>query len=123
MVHCLQATPDQAHNLRTGDLLAVQGCKAPARLVAIVPQVSAGNQAVQMRADFTAAEDCLRANQFVQVTVAGRTDTQAAGNLSLPAQAVVRHEGKAYVFVQTPQGFVPTAVVLGTEGAGQTLVR
>ena len=119
----LQATPDQAHNLRTGDLLAVQGCKAPARLAAIVPQVSAGNQAVQMRADFTAAEDCLRANQFVQVTVAGRTDTQAAGNLSLPAQAVVRHEGKAYVFVQTPQGFVPTAVVLGTEGAGQTLVR
>ena len=119
----LQATPDQAHNLRTGDLLAVQGCKAPARLVAIVPQVSAGNQAVQMRADFTAAVDCLRANQFVQVTVAGRTDTQAAGNLSLPAQAVVRHEGKAYVFVQTPQGFVPTAVVLGTEGAGQTLVR
>jgi RND family efflux transporter MFP subunit len=119
----LQATPEQAQSLHTGDLLAVQGCKTPARLVAIVPQVSAGNQAVQLRADFTSAEDCLRVNQFVQATVAGRTDTKAAGSLSVPAQAVVRHGGQAYVFVQTPQGFVPTAVVLGTEGAGQTLVR
>ena len=58
----LQATPEQAHSLRTGDLLAVQGCKTPARLTAIVPQVSAGNQAVQLRADFTSAEDCLRVN-------------------------------------------------------------
>lgn len=119
----LQATPVQAQSLHIGDLLAVQGCKTPARLVAIVPQVSAGNQAVQLRADFTSAEDCLRVNQFVQATVAGRTDTKAAGSLSVPAQAVVRHGGQAYVFVQTPQGFVPTAVVLDTEGAGQTLLR
>lgn len=119
----LQATPEQAQSLHIGDLLAVQGCKTPARLVAIVPQVSAGNQAVQLRADFTSAEDCLRVNQFVQATVAGRTDTKAAGSLSVPAQAVVRHGGQAYVFVQTPQGFVPTAVVLGTEGADQTLLR
>lgn len=119
----LQATPVQAQSLHIGDLLAVQGCKTPARLVAIVPQVSAGNQAVQLRADFTSAEDCLRVNQFVQATVAGRTDTKAAGSLSVPAQAVVRHGGQAYVFVQTPQGFVPTAVVLGTEGADQTLLR
>ena len=118
----LQATPEQAHSLRTGDLLAVQGCKTPARLTAIVPQVSAGNQAVQLRADFTSAEDCLRVNQFVQITVAGRPG-QGAGSLSVPAQAVVRHQGLAYVFVQTPKGFVPTAVVLGAEGTGQTLVR
>ncbi|EER58741.1 efflux transporter, RND family, MFP subunit [Acidovorax delafieldii 2AN] len=121
----LQATPSQAQSLRVGDLLTVQGCKAPARLAAIVPQVSPGNQAVQMRADFTAAEDCLRAQQFVQVTVAARTATAApaANQVTVPAQAVVRHDGHAYVFVKTPQGFVPTAVVLGDDAAGQALVR
>jgi RND family efflux transporter MFP subunit len=119
----LQATPEQTQSLRTGDLLAVQGCKTPARLSAIVPQVSAGNQAVQLRADFTSNEDCLRVNQFVQVTVAERTDAQVARSVSVPAAAVVRHEGQAYMFVQTAKGFVPTAVVLGTEGTGQTLVR
>lgn len=121
----LQATPTQAQSLRVGDLLAVQGCKAPARLTAIVPQVSPGNQAVQMRADFTAAEDCLRAQQFVQVTVAARTAAAppAADQVTVPAQAVVRHDGHAYVFLKTPQGFVPTAVVLGDDAAGQALVR
>lgn len=119
----LQATPEQAQTLRTGDRLAIAGCDTAATLVAIVPQVSAGNQAVQLRADFTSAQDCLRVNQFVQVTVAGRTDAKAQSSLSIAAQAVVRHEGQAYVFVQTPKGFAPTVVVLGTEGAGQTLVR
>lgn len=119
----LQATPEQTQTLRTGDLLAVQGCKTPATLVAIVPQVSAGNQAVQLRADFMSAEDCLRVNQFVQVTVIGRKDAKAISDLSIPAQAVVRHEGQAYVFLQSPKGFAPTVVVLGTGGAGQTLVR
>ncbi len=119
----LQATPEQTHSLRTGDLLAVQGCKTSARLSAIVPQVSAGNQAVQLRADFISNEDCLRVNQFVQVAVTGRTDTKVIGSLSVPAEAVVRHKGQAYVFVQTPKGFVPTAVVLGPEGTDQTLVR
>ena len=62
----LQATPGQARSLRVGDALALEGCRAPARLAAIVPQVLGANQAVQVRADFTAAEDCLRLQQFVQ---------------------------------------------------------
>ena len=121
----LQATPEQTQSLRVGDLLVLQGCKAPARLAAIVPQVSAGNQAVQLRADFTATEDCLRVNQFVQATVAARTGGNAAGasGIGVPAQAVVRHAGQAYVFVRTTKGFVPIPVELTGEGGGQVLVR
>lgn len=124
----LQATTEQAQNLREGDTLAVQGCKAPARLSAIVPQLSEGNQTVKVRADFTAAEDCLRVNQFVQATVTGRA---AAGKgarngdapgLSVPAQAVVRHKGQPHVFVRTAQGFVPTPVELGGESGTNVLV-
>lgn len=126
----LQATPAQAQSLQEGDLLRVPGCKAPARLAAIVPQVDAGNQMVQLRADFNAQEDCLRANQFVQATVvAGATPSGAAhavstgAMLALPAEAVVRNQGRAYVFVKTPKGFVPTPIELARESGAQVLVR
>ena len=127
----LQATPAQAQSLRVGDLLRVPGCKAPARLAAIVPQVDAGNQMVQLRADFNAKEDCLRANQFVQATVlAGATPSGAASAVStgatmltLPAEAVVRNQGRAYVFVKTPKGFVPTPIEVASESGAQVRVR
>lgn len=126
----LQATPAQAQSLRVGDLLRVPGCKAPARLAAIVPQVDAGNQMVQLRADFDAKEDCLRANQFVQVTVlAGATPSGAAhavstgAMLTLPAEAVVRNQGRAYVFVKTPKGFVPTPIEVASESGAKVRVR
>ena len=87
--------------------------------------MSSGNQAVQLRADFNANEDCLRINQFVQATVAARaTSARApATGLGIPSQAVVRDAGQAYVFVRTPQGFVPTPVELGSHSGTQVLVR
>lgn len=120
----LQATPEQAGRLRVGDALRIAGCTHPARLTAITPQVNSANQSVQLRADFTAAEDCLRLQQFVEATVqAAPPQAGAATALSVPAQAVVRQDGKAYVFVRTPQGFVPTAVELGPQGNGAWPVR
>ena len=126
----LQATPAQAQSLHVGDLLRVPGCKAPARLAAIVPQVDAGNQMVQLRADFDAKEDCLRANQFVQATVlpgatpSGASHAVSTGALlALPAEAVVRDQGRAYVFVKTPKGFVPTPIEVASESGAQVLVR
>jgi hypothetical protein len=65
----LQATPEQAGRLRVGDTPGIAGCTNPARLTAITPQVNSANQSVQLRADFTAAEDCLRLQQFVEATV------------------------------------------------------
>ncbi len=120
----LQATPDQARRLRVGDTLVLPGCQAPARLAAIVPQVSGANQAVQVRADFSAAEDCLRVQQYVQATVQPRAAASAqAGGLGVPPQAVVRQAAQTYVFVRGPQGFVPTPVELGEATNGLLPVR
>ena len=119
----LQAQPEQAGRLRVGDTLAIAGCKAPARLSAITPQMNSANQSVQVRADFTAAEDCLRLQQFIEATVQAAPPKAGAGALSLPAQAVVRQQGQAYVFVRSSQGFVPTAVELGPQGNGAWPVR
>ena len=119
----LQATPEQAGRLRVGDTLSIAGCTNPARLTAITPQVNSANQSVQLRADFTAAEDCLRLQQFVEATVQGAPAKGDASTLSVPAQAVVRQAGKAYVFVRSNQGFLPTAVELGPQANGAWQVR
>jgi len=122
----LQATPEQAAQLREGDTLAVEGCPMPARLSAIVPQLLAGNQSVQLMAEIAGPGDCLRANQFVKATLQARASargarTPAASGVALPPEAVLYHDGKPFVFVRTPQGFVPTAVELAPQaGAGAT---
>ena len=124
LVIALQATPEQAQRLRVGDPLTLPGCKARARLTAISPQVSASNQSVQVRADFTAAEDCLRVQQFVQAVVGARAgDAATPAGLALPVQSVVRQDGRAYVFVRTPQGFLASPVELGPENGPQVQVR
>lgn len=105
----LQATRDQIQQLRVGDTLTVQGCKTPARLAAIVPHINAANQTIQLRADMLGREDCLRIHQYVQATVSERV--AAILGITVPSEAVVRRDGQAYVFVQTPQGFRPTRIV------------
>lgn len=118
----LQATAAQAASLRIGDRLAIEGCQAPALLVAMSPQVSASNQSVLLRADFNHPEACLRVNQFVQARVGGGSAPRPA-MVNVPASAVVRQAGVAYVFVRKPQGFVPTPVVLEPGGGSSLPVR
>ncbi|MCE1250677.1 MAG: efflux RND transporter periplasmic adaptor subunit [Comamonadaceae bacterium] len=109
----LQAQPAQVARLALGARLRVAGCQAPAELTAIVPQVNPGNQTVQVRARWQAAEDCLRVGQFVEATLTDQPTAADTSALQVPAQAVVYQQGKAYVFVRSAQGFVPTAVRLG----------
>ncbi len=117
----LEATREQVQDLRVGDTLSVKGCQTKARLAAIVPQVNTANQTIQLRADMLEREDCLRVHQFVQATVTERS--APATGLALPADAVVRRDGKAYVFVQTAQGFVPTRIEASEARGSQVQVR
>jgi RND family efflux transporter MFP subunit len=116
----LQATAAQARMLHIGDRLGVEGCQTPARLSAISPQVTVGNQAVLLRAELSSKETCVRVNQFVQVRVTGG-EMQQASTMRVPAVAVVRQAGKTHVFVRTSKGFVPMPVVLEAGGAGDSL--
>jgi RND family efflux transporter MFP subunit len=116
----LQASSEQARQLRVGDALAVEGCKLPARVLAISSQVSAATQSVQLRAELTGREDCLRINQFVQVRWQGAARSGNAATFSLPSAAVVQHGGQTYVFVRQPQGFRAVAVKTGMGGDHET---
>lgn len=114
----LQAASQQAQLLRVGDTLSVDGCKTPARITALSPQLSSATQGVQLRAELTRSEDCLRINQFVQLRWQGRGGSASA--FAVPAAAVVQQGGRHYVFVRAAQGFVATAVTLGP-GSGSEL--
>jgi hypothetical protein len=117
----LQASSQQARQLRVGDALAVEGCKVPARVSAISTQVSAATQSIQLRAELTGREDCLRINQFVQVRWLGASGRSGdAPAFSVPSAAVVQHGGQTYVFVRQPQGFRAVAVRTGSGGDLET---
>ena len=113
----LQASREQAQGLRAGDALQVDGCKTPARITALSPQLSSATQGVQLRAELTGREDCLRINQFVQLRA--QAPAGGAAVFSLPAAAVVQQGGRHYVFVRTAQGFKAAPVSLGTGGGSE----
>jgi len=118
----LQASAQQAQLLRVGDTLTVDGCQAPARLTALSPQLSSATQGVQLRAELTRREDCLRINQFVQLRWQGGAGRGAANTFSVPAAAVVQQGGRQYVFVRQAQGFLATPVTTGAGSGGELLV-
>lgn len=118
----LQASREQAQALRVGDALGVDGCKTPARITALSPQLSSATQGVQLRAELTGREDCLRINQFVQLRWQGSATATGTGAVSVPAAAVVQQGGRHYVFVRQPQGFRAVVVTLGTGGGSEVLI-
>lgn len=117
----LQASREQAQALRVGDALVVEGCKTPARITALSPQLSSATQGVQLRAELTGREDCLRINQFVPLRWQGSAGA-AAGAVSVPAAAVVQQGGRHYVFVRQPPGFRAVAVTTGPGGGSEVLI-
>lgn len=117
----LQASREQAQALRVGDALQVDGCKTPAHITALSPQLSSTTQGVQLRAELTGREDCLRINQFVQLRWQG-TAVSAAGVFSVPTAAVVQQGGRHYVFVRQPQGFRAVVVTMGPGGGSEVLI-
>ncbi|OGP04331.1 MAG: efflux transporter periplasmic adaptor subunit [Curvibacter sp. GWA2_64_110] len=114
----LQASREQAQALRVGDALGVDGCKTPARITALSPQLSSATQGVQLRAELAGREDCLRINQFVPLRWQGSA-AASGGALSVPAAAVVQQGGRHYVFVRQPQGFRAVVVTLGAGGGSE----
>jgi len=118
----LQASAQQAQSLHVGDPLSVDGCKTPARITALSPQLSSATQGVQLRAELKGREDCLRINQFVQVRWQGSAAPAGVAAFSVPAAAVVQQGGRFFVFVRQPPGFVATPVSMGPGGGNEVVI-
>lgn len=112
----LQASKTQAAQIRIGDLLQIKDC-GNAKVMAISPQIEAGNQSITVRAqEIIQAKQasCLRLNQFVEVSHIGHQVVK--NSYGVPANALVRNGKHQYVFVKNNHGFeaIEVNVVTGS---------
>ncbi|WP_161993275.1 efflux RND transporter periplasmic adaptor subunit [Lacisediminimonas profundi] len=120
----LQASREQADRIAVGDAVQVAGCEKAGRVTAKSLQVNPANQSVPVRASIPGADKCLRANQHVDAAVSIVPSTGIAtggGGFSVPASALLRHEGRDYVLVREPGGVRPVAVAAGGR-SGESVV-
>ena len=107
----------QAASLAVGSVISAVERDISARLLSIAPQL-AENQTLALRAEVLRGGAGLRVGEVLQV----RVPMAGLQGWALPQAAVVRHEGRSYVFVRSAQGFVATPVELQSGGGEQLLV-
>jgi biotin carboxyl carrier protein len=116
----LQASRQQAAQIRVGDLLQIRDC-GPARVIALSPQVDPSNQSTVVRAQLLSNHTCLKPNQFVEASHGGAR--VAPGSLGVPAAAVVHIGDGAFVFRRNGQGFEAVKVSVLSGGLDRVWVR
>lgn len=116
----LQASRQQAAQIRVGDLLQIRDCGA-ARVIAVSPQVSASNQSTIVRAQLLANAACLKPNQFVEASYGGAGIVP--GSIGVPPAAIVRNGAESFVFVRNAQGFEAVKVRVLSGGADKVWVE
>lgn len=79
----------------------------------------AASQTVLVRAEVAGGESCLRPGQYVET----RLEVGAGeGRFRVPEGAVVRNQGKPWVFVRQASGFMPVAVTVHGRREGGAVV-
>lgn len=117
----LQAPPDVARKLSKGDMVRIQGCEVPAKLVSINTELDPGSQTVSARALWTQVNDCALPQQRVQAEVIFSSPTRSGtpASLLVPSGSVLRHDGQDIVFIQRGNHFHAIAVSVISQQAAQ----
>lgn len=117
----LQASRAQGDQIHIGDKVKLSQCAQAGRVTAIAPQMSAQNQFVVIRASLPGAEQCLRAGQYLEAAISSKA--APASGWSLPAAAIVRNNGRDYVFVKDAAGVQAQAISIVTRSAEHVVAR
>lgn len=117
----IHATVARTAGVRDGAPVTVPSADARGRIISVGRGVDPDSQTVMLRALITENTRNLRPGQNVEVAIAG-VDTGAESAWRVPNDALVRHGGKAYVFVRNAQGFGALPVRLLQEGAKDSAV-
>lgn len=106
--------PDKAHQLMTGQPVEVVDSGIQGNITVLKAALDA-SQNMLVRADIEQPDTVLHPGQSVKVRILGQTGQDAT--LHVPASSLVWVTDKAYVFVETAEGFTPTPVkVLNQSG-------
>ena len=111
----IQVPAAQLARISTSAAVSVPAVKSGGRVVSIGRSVGA-NQTALVRAEITAGSAALIPGQMVEASI-GVADATDAAVFSVPTTALVRHDSKLLLFVQTATGFAATPVTLSGEGS------
>jgi RND family efflux transporter MFP subunit len=117
----IQAPVSVAAGLHEGGAVKIPAYSATGKVVSVGRSVAPGSQTVMVRAEVTEGAQNLRVGQFVEAQVTGAAT--GAKEWRIPNAALVRSQGKAYVFVQIPGGFRATAVTVVSETADGAVIK
>lgn len=116
----IQANPAQAAWVPLGAQVGIAGCSAPARVTLVAPAVQSASQSVLVRAELTQVAGCVKPFAFVQARV--QAPDLGKDQWQVPLTAVLRHQGKTWLFVAQDQGFRAVPVRVLAEGTGSVRI-
>ena len=106
--------------IRIGDLMEVGRTAIAGRITLIDSKVDQKHQSVLVRAVVENPDGRIKPGQSIEVTVR-RSEQQ---NLYLvPKSSLVRHQGKTYLFLRSPNGFLPRVVETMGETDGSVIIN
>lgn len=117
----IQAMPQQAQGLAVGDAVTVVGCKHAGRLTLLAPHLNQTTQSLLLRAELPTPDNCVKPFQFVQASITPASPL-ASNAWRVPGNALVRHQGKVWLFVATAGGFSPVEVKVLDETEKSSLI-
>lgn len=114
----LQVPLAQASRLKGGEAVQLHGQPGAGLVVQVGRQVNEGSQTVMVRAEIRNGAENLRPGQYAEAEIIA----SSASHWQVPPSALVRHQERAYVFVQTATGFRAQAVMVAGENAAGALL-
>lgn len=116
----LQATREQARRISSGDRVTVEGCPDPGQVIATSLRLDDHSQTVTVRAELPGSAQCLAPNQNVEAALSPRA--HATGLLRVPESALIRQDGRDYVFLREPGGVRAVEVQVERRAGGSAQI-
>lgn len=110
--------------VRPGLLVRVPNSGVEGKLISVIRNINKSDQTIQLRAEVSQGAEKLYPGQYVEVEIVPEHGPEAVQQqFVVPKSAVVRSGTSYYVFVQSGEGFVATAVEVIREKSGQVSIR
>lgn len=115
-----QAAIGVVSGLKVGAPVTLVAQQASGKIISVGRQISNANQTVLVRAEVTHGAENLHVGQYVEALVS--VSESSKGQWVVPNAALVRSQGKAYLFVQTKTGFALHTVTVIQEMAQSSML-
>lgn len=108
-------------NIQKGAQISIKGLNATGTVIALMPSAKAQDQTAIVRAEVRNGADSLFPSQMVDAMIVP-ANTSNGASFTVPSAALVNHQSRTVLFVQTNKGFeVREVKVMSTQGALSTV--